>query len=161
MRKNLEAISVGALALLLWITFSALYCPNPLPQHIPTHFDMAGNPNGWGSSTMLLFFPAVAVGVYLLVTLVAQFPAVFNYPVRVTPENRARLQDLTLSMIAWMKVEMVCLFTWIQWAIVEAVRNGHGSFSPLVVPVWLMVFFATMGWFFVAMWRVNQGGSGS
>jgi hypothetical protein len=42
--------------------------------------------------------------------VVARFPSAFNFPVGVTAENRPLLEALTLDMIAWLKMEMVCLF---------------------------------------------------
>ncbi len=47
MRKTLEAISLGALAVLSWIAYSALHGSEPLPKRVPTHFDIAGQPNAW------------------------------------------------------------------------------------------------------------------
>ena len=161
MRKNLEAISLGAVVLLLWITWRALYGPARLPDRIPTHFDFAGQPNGWGSPAMLWLFPAVAVGIYLLITLVARFPATFNYPVQVTAENRPRLEALTLRMIAWMKAEILCLFAWIQWMIVAATRQGHTGLSAALMPVCIVVIFSTVGWHIVAMRRAAKAGGNS
>lgn len=156
MRKQLEAISLAGLALMVWITGRALYGPARLPDRIPTHFDAAGNPNGWGSASTLLLLPAVAVAIYLLISGIARLPALFNYPVEVTEENRARLEALTLQMLAWLKVELVCLFAWIQWFIVRFDRQGHGTLSPAVVVWFLIVFFGTVGWHIVAIFRAAR-----
>jgi uncharacterized membrane protein len=161
MRKTLEAIGLGALAVLFWVTYRALYGSDPLPDRIPTHFDIAGQPNGWGAPSALWLLPAVAVSLYLIMTLVAQFPSAFNYPVRVTIENRARLQALALSMIVAIKVEMVCLFACIQWSIVDGVRQGRFTLSPALVPLSIVVIFATAGWHIVAIFRAAQPGAGS
>jgi len=151
MRKTLEAIALAALALLCWITGRALYGSQPLPNRIPIHFDLSGQPNGWGPPSTLLLLPAVALALYLLITLVSQFPSAFNYPVPVTAENRPRLQALALTMIAWIKAEMLCLFTCIQASIVEAARRTRWGLTPLLVPVSLAVVFGTVGWYLVAL----------
>ena len=156
MRKQLEAISLAVLALMAWITWQAFHGPTPLPERVPTHFDAAGNANGWGSPSTLLLLPAVAAGLYLLISVVALFPAAFNYPVRVTVENRARLQSLTLQMIAWLKAELVCLFTWIQWLILKFVREGHGRLSPLAMGLFLAAVFGTLGWHMMAIFRAAR-----
>lgn len=161
MRKVLEAISLGALAVLFWITCRTIYDPERLPERIPTHFDLAGRPNGWSSPTALLLLPVVAAAIYLGITLTSRFPSAFHYPVRVTPQNRPRLQALSLQLIVWLKTELMCLFAWIQWSIVEAVRNGGGSLSLALVPLSLLVVFATVGWHVVAMFRAANPGSGS
>ncbi|MGP8226118.1 MAG: DUF1648 domain-containing protein [Terracidiphilus sp.] len=151
MRKSLEAISVTALALIAWITWQALYGPDPLPERVPTHFDAAGNPNAWGPSSTLLFLPVIAVGIYLLISVISCFPATFKYPVRVTEENRARLEALTLRMVAWLKVELVCLFAWIQWAIIQSVRQGQASFPVAAVPLFMVAVLGTAVWHIFAI----------
>jgi len=159
MRRILEYVSLPGLALLFYLTWRAFHGPNPLPDRIPTHFDLSGNPDGWGSPSVLLVLPVIALVLYLVITLVARFPSVFNYPVRVTEENRARLEELALTMIAWLKVELVCLFTGLQWVIIAAVRNGRGRLSPSLGPVVLVVIFGTVGWYIVAMFRAARRGS--
>ena len=158
MRKSLEAIGLAALAVLIWVTWSALAGPDPLPERIPTHFDMQGHPNGWGSPAMLLLLPVIAVALYLMMTVVARFPSSFSYPVRVTAENRARLQELTLNMVAWLKTELVCLFAWMQWSIIQMIRSGHGRLSPALVPGFLIVIFGTIGFHIFALFRAARPG---
>jgi uncharacterized membrane protein len=156
MRKTLEAIALAALALSFWITWQALTGPTHLPDKIPTHYDAAGNPNGWDSSSSLLALPLVALVVYLIMTAVSRFPAAFSYPVRVTEDNRARLQSLTLQMVACLKAELLCLFGWIQWIIVESARNGRTSLSPLAMPIVLVAIFGTVGWHIFAIFRTAR-----
>lgn len=155
MRKSLETISLGALGFIVWITWQALHGAHVLPARIPTHFDFAGNPNGWGSPSTLFLFPAVAIANYLLLTVVARFPSSFNYPVAVNAENRPQLEALTLEMIDWLKMEMVFLFAWIQWTIINSAQEGHGP-SLALLPVCLLAIFGTIIWFIVAMRRTVQ-----
>ena len=160
MRKILDYyVCLPGLALIFYITWRALDGPNRLPDRIPTHFDLAGNPDGWGSPRTLLVLPVIALVLYLVITLVALFPSVFNYPVRVTAENRARLEELALGMIAWLKAELVCFFTGLQWAIAAAVRNGRGTLPPWAPLPVLVVIFGTVGWHLVAMFRAARAGS--
>ncbi len=153
MRKWLEVIAVAAIAFQVWLTYSALAGPNPLPSQIPTHFDAAGNPNGWGSPSILLFLNVITIGLYLLITVVAMFPAGFNFPVRVTEENRLRLQNTALNMIVWVKTELVCLFTVLLWSMIQAVRSGEGRLPPLLMPAFIVLIFGTVAWHLVAMIR--------
>ncbi|HTB97188.1 MAG TPA: DUF1648 domain-containing protein [Terracidiphilus sp.] len=159
MRKILEVVGLFALGILFWITWSALYGPDRLPDRVPTHFDAAGNPNGWGSPAGMIILPVIAAGVYLLMSVVARFPSAFNYPVRVTPLNRARLQEITLTMIAWIKVEMVCLFAVLQWVFVQSARNSDGRLFPKVLPVFLFLIFSTVAAHLVALFRAAGRGN--
>ncbi len=153
MRKSLEVVGLGMLCVLYWMTWAALQGPNRLPQRIPTHFDMAGNPNGWGPPNTLLLLPIVATGAYLLITVLAGISTSFNYPVRITAQNLPFIQEQTRNMASWIKVEMICLFSYIQSAIIEAARSSEFHLSGLMIPVFMLVVFGTVGWYLVAIIR--------
>lgn len=145
MRRALEFVSLAALAFLVAETALALYGRAPLTGPVPTHFNVAGNPDAWGPASMLWLLPAIAVGLYLLMTWVARHPGAFNFPVRVTPFNRPRLEALALSMIAWIKVELLVLFALIQWSILRSARTPAHTFTPVPMPVFLVAVFLTVG----------------
>ena len=105
MRRSLEFVSLIVLGWMGWLTWSALAGPNPLPGRIPTHFNAAGNPDGWGTPAMLLLLPLVGFALYAIITVVSRFPSAFNYPVRIRPQVRQQVESLTLNMIGWIKAE--------------------------------------------------------
>lgn len=156
MRKILEILSLAALAVLITDTALALYGPERLPARIPTHFSVLGQPDGWGSPRMLLLFPVVAAAIYLLMTWVSRYPSAFNYPVRVTPRNRERLQGLALDMIAWLKAETLVFFAWMQVSAINAARHPGQGFSPLLMPALLVAVFATIIGHVTAMFRAAR-----
>jgi uncharacterized membrane protein len=161
MRKSLEALGLMALAALVWVTCTALNGASRLPDRIPTHFDAAGKPNGWGSPSMLIVMPVIALAIYLLMSVVARFPSAFNYPVRVTPENLTRLQAVTLDMLAWLKTELACMFAVLQWAIIRSARSGEGHLLSAILPVSILIIFGTVGWHIVALFRAANAGAES
>lgn len=156
MRRLLEVVSLAALAVLFGETARAVYGADPLRGPIPTHFNAAGNPDAWGSVSMLWLLPAIACVLYLLMTWVSRHPGAFSFPVRVTPFNRGRLESLALSMIVWLKVELVCFFALLQGAILRAARNPGHEFAALPMPAFLAVIFLTIGVHFVAMFRAGR-----
>jgi len=153
MRKLLQILSLTALATLLWITYAALYGPNRLTGRIPTHFGLDGQPNAWGEPKMLLMLPAVAAFLYIVMTVAGRFPNAFNYPVRVTPINRPRLERIALNMIAWLTAETVSLFAALQYFIVQAVRTQHNALPPALMLIAIAVIFLTMALHISAMRR--------
>lgn len=158
MRKALLLIALAALAGTWIVTVQAIYGPNPLPARIATHFDAAGNANGWGEPKMLWLFPIISTFIVALMTLVSGFPQAFNYPVRVTPATRPRLQAISLSMIAWLRTELVCLFLGIQYVIIRSAQEGRNCLSPWLLPPMILVIFATIGWHFAAIIRTGRAG---
>jgi len=154
MRKTMEAISLGLLAVLFWISYAALNGPERLPERIPTHFDIAGQPNAWGSLDFLWFLPCVASGLYLLLTALGSIRfRRFNLPVAVTESNLTFVQDQTMRMVAWVKCELLCLMTYLEWSIVQSAHNGTFRLSPLLIPVSMAAIFATVGWHLAALIR--------
>jgi uncharacterized membrane protein len=156
MRKALEAVSLIALAAMAFVTIRAFYGPARLPDRIPTHFNAAGQADGWGPPHMLLVFPIIATVIYLLMTLVSRFPAAFNFPVRATPLNRQQLEELALSMIAWLKAEMVMFFGLIEDGAIRSARQPDQHLSPLLMPVLLVAVFTTCIAHIVAMFKAGR-----
>jgi uncharacterized membrane protein len=159
MRRLLELVSLAALAVMLAVTILAFYGPAPLPPRIPTHFNLAGHPDGWGSPHMLMALPLIAAAIYILMTLVARYPEAFNYPVRVTTQNRQRLQDLALGMIAWLKAEVVSFIAWVQVSAIRAARHPDQGFSAALMPMLLVAVFATIIVYIAAMFRAGRAGA--
>ena len=153
MRKLLQAISLIALAALLWITYDALYGASRLTGPIPTHFGIDGQPNAWGDPKMLLMLPGVGIFLYLTMTLVSFFPSSFNYPVRVTPRNRERLQSIALNMIAALKAETLLLLALLQYFTIQGVRTGHNGLPPALMITAIVLVFLTMTAHIVAIRR--------
>ena len=147
MRKTMEVASLMVLAFLYWITWSALNGATALPNRIPTHFDISGQPNAWGPPQLLWLLPVIGAGLYLLMTgLGAIRFRSYNLPVRVTQANLPFIQDQTAVMVSWIKCEMLCLFVWIQWSIIRGAREGTFHLSPAILPVFMAAIFATVGW---------------
>jgi hypothetical protein len=153
MRRPLQLISLIALAILLWITWQALYGPNPLTGRIPTHFGLDGQPDAWGEPKMLLLLPGMGIALFLLMTIVGRFPASFNYPVRVTPKNRERLQQIALSMIAALTAETVTLVAALQYFTIQSVRLQRNGLPSALMLASIFVIFLTMGAHIIAMRR--------
>ena len=103
---------------------------------------------------MLWLLPVVGLGLYLLMTALAMIRfARYNLPVRVTQTNVQFIHERTALMVAWIKLEMLCLFVYIQRAIIRAVTANQGRLSPVIIPVFMAVVFATMGWHLAVMIR--------
>lgn len=158
MRKSLEVVALAMLAVLFWITYTAIAGPQHLPDRVPMHFDIHGTPNGWGSPNALWLMPAIGAALYLIITLVSFFPGTFHYPVVVPEKHIPAAREITLNMVAWIKVELVCLLTWLQSILIRAARTGDGHLPPLFVPVFVGIIFATIGLHLIRILRVAKAG---
>lgn len=156
MRRILEIASFLLLLFVWAITAQAAFGTHPVPARIPIHFDASGKPNGWAGPGMLWVQPAIAAGVYLLMTMVARFPATFNFRRSVRPGARRELEAIALGMISWLKVEILVLLASIQYLSIEFARRGQGTLSPWFIPVMILIVLGTVAWHTAAMRRAGR-----
>jgi hypothetical protein len=71
----------------------------------------------------------------------------------VTEANLPFIQQQTALMVVWIKCELLCLFAYLQWSIIQSARNGTFRISPLLIPVFLVAIFSTVGWRLTTMIR--------
>lgn len=153
MRKFLELLSIAALAALFFVTWSALYGPNHLSGQIPTHFNRLGQPTSYGPVSTLWLLPVIGLGLYALITVVSFFPGSFNFPVRVTAQNRDRLQRIAMRMVVGVKAETLILFAILQNAILQSVRTQANSLPVLLMPIAIALIFLTIALHLVLLRR--------
>jgi uncharacterized protein DUF1648 len=156
MRKSLEAAALVLLCLTWGWTANGIFGSDPLPAQIPVHFDLAGRPDRWGTPQMLWMIPLMTAVIYGLMTLVARYPSAFNFPLRIKPATRPRLEAIALNLLSWLKVEVLGLFFWIQFQAIQYSRKGRGELSPAFLPMVLLAIFGTIGWHIIAMRRVGR-----
>lgn len=155
MKKLLESGAVIAWMVLVYLVVEALYGANKLPTRVPMHFGADGKPNGWGSPQSLWILPIAGTIVGLMITIISRYPGAFSYPVRVTRENQARLEALALEMIAWMRLEVLCLFAWIEWATIESARKEMLALPPVAMLLAIAVVFGTIVIYIFRMLRAR------
>ncbi|HEY3398162.1 MAG TPA: DUF1648 domain-containing protein [Armatimonadota bacterium] len=126
-----EYLGVLMLGALVAITYQGAVS---LPERIPTHFGVSGAVDGWGPKLMLYVLVGILAVVYLGLTLLQRVPGIYNYPVKVTDENRTRLQMIAVGMMRWMKVEIAALVTYIQWVVVQVgTHQAAGMSTPAML----------------------------
>jgi uncharacterized membrane protein len=119
-----------ALALLGVVIGVVLVAANwsQLPDRIPHHFNLHGEPDRWGSKAMLLLLPALAALLFAGLTIANRFPHKFNYLWPITAENAERQYCLARTMMCFLKAEVIWLLTYLTW---QAIRVGAGEADML------------------------------
>ena len=109
-RADLLCDVFSVICLIVMFLLTALYW-SQLPQQIPTHYGISGQPDSWGGKNSIFILPALSLFLYILLTAVRFMPdRFFNYPVAVTEENRERLASLSREMLSVLKVCFLAAF---------------------------------------------------
>ena len=134
--------------ILWWLTISNF---QGLPDSIPTHYNAAGIPDDYGPKSSVFFLPATGTILFIGITLLTRFPHIFNYPVKITPENQERQYRYALRMINFLKMSLVLIFLVIQYKTFQTssgVAEGLGTwFLPIsmgliFIPLVIFIFIA-------------------
>ncbi len=129
MRRLLEAISIAVLAGILLSTAVVIYGVHPITTPVPTHFDSTGRATAWGSPRSLLMFPAIVVGAYLLLSLAGTLRQRFRSRIAPDPRLSQRRHELTLTLLAWLKLEITLFAVIAEVATVHIVRHPNATLN--------------------------------
>ena len=150
---------IVAAALVLYSYFLIQTSLPNLPSRIPVHFNLAGQPNGWGSPNtlwVLLGFQVLVCGVMLLMSAWGRrSPGSVHLGARslsdFTPEQRELVLPLLDQLGGWMSVITGLFFVFI---IRESIRAA-GSVSPQFHVGWAAALFI-VGMMGVAVYYVRR-----
>lgn len=145
----LEAIGYIGLAA-LWIFVIVMYYK--LPDVVPTHFNLAGEADGFGDKKTSFFLPIIATVQFLVLSTIQQNPEQFNYPVTITPENAEKQYTNAVRMIRALRVMLVVLFLVIEiYSDKEYIGLDFSNY--LLTPLLLGIIVVPMSYFIIKSYR--------
>jgi hypothetical protein len=145
----LEAICVAGLVMIVAVVLAHWA---DLPAQVPRHFTASGQPNRWGNRTGLFVLPAVAAGVYILLTMVPRYPQLLNLPFEIDRTFPA-VQSSVLTMTTMLKAEVILMFLYIERASVRTALGSGAGLGLMFLPLALATMFITLGWFLMKLRR--------
>jgi uncharacterized membrane protein len=148
----LEAIAL--LAIILTVMYLIVNY-NSLPDTLPRHYNLAGQPDGFGGKSILFGLPGIAIVIYLIMTIGLRFPHVFNYPFKITDENAESQYKNISKMIRILKTLIVLIFLYLTFA---TIQNGLGKMNGLgtwFAPVTIFTLLGTVGFYLYKGFRLR------
>jgi uncharacterized membrane protein len=130
---------IGLLALLtIWVLTITSY--SNLPDTIPTHYNGAGQIDGFGKKVNILALPLIATVFFVGLTILNNFPHIFNYLTKINKDNALRQYTNMTRMNRYLKLVFVVVFGLLTY---KTIQNTGG------LGVWFLPF--TIGLFFIPM----------
>ncbi len=137
--KALEVVALAGVAGVLGLAVVGWRSPHGL---VPTHFGIAGRADAWGGRWSLLVLPAIALVMYVALTLLARVPHQLNYLVQITERNAAAQYRNARSLLLWTKAELAWLFAYLSWQTVGATDARSATLGSAFLPVVLLALGA-------------------
>lgn len=145
-QKVLEIVTIALI--LCEIVYVAIRYSR-IGDKIPTHFDLAGNPDAWGSKATIFILLAVTIGLYILMTVCVFFPKMWNVPVKVTEQNKGIITKYIINMVLLDKFLIVACFFYMLVCSMEGIALGLWFTIFMLVSILGVTFYYTIKLFFV------------
>lgn len=143
----------GFASLLVLLVLPAM-AYSDLPDTIPIHFDVNGNPDGFGEKYMIFLLPIIGIFTYVAMKYFIKKPHLFNYPVEITEENAAYQYQVATQMLRTMNAIITLVFAYLVYVTIQTAQgnaNAMGNWSLSIILA--MTLVPTI--YFV--WKARQG----
>ena len=147
--------------LLGWIILLALWGwtfshYSTLPGTIPTHFNAAGEADGFGSKASIIGLPVIATLLFIGLTVLNRYPHSFNYPTAITQDNALRLYTLATRMLRYLKLVLVLVFGGIEFMTIQNATGKAAGLGAWFLPLTLVLVFLPLIYFVVKSVQANK-----
>jgi uncharacterized membrane protein len=141
-----ELLGWGVL-LALWVWTGMSY--SSLPDTIPTHFNAAGEADGFGRKASIVGLPVIATLLYIGLTLLNRVPHIFNFPTPVTEDNALKQYTNATRMIRYLKLILVLVFAGISFQTIQQANGEAAGLGVWFLPVTLGAIFLPLLYFVI------------
>lgn len=132
---------ITAIVFLILLVGLPVFYFGELPERVPVHFNAAGQIDGYGSKSSFIVLPLTGLFMYGLLTVISLFPHIFNYPVKITPENAKVQYTLATRLLRILKTVILLMFAFISFQTLRAAAGKTGGLGKVFLPVFLIVTF--------------------
>ena len=146
--KYISSLICFVLIVIYGIHLALVY--NTLPQMVANHYDFAGNPDSYGNRIGLVMEPLISIMIVVIMDLVLNFPDLWNYPVKVTEENREFLYKVTLLMVSILKIIVTALLLYM------GLCSMYSFLLPTMIYVFVILLLTVCFGSIFIMWRGSK-----
>ena len=116
---------------------------------------IAGKVNGHGPKIMLLIIPILGTILNIGMTYINKYPHIFNYPVKITPENALNQYTNATKMGRYMIIALVTVFIIIVLMTVLAAKGIGNGIGDWLLPLILSIIFLPMTYFIIQAFKMK------
>src|SRR5690554_7451042 len=96
------------LLMIFWIVIIVSF--KYLPAEIPTHYNGRGQADAFGDKETIFMLPVIATLLFILLTVVGNYPHTFNYAVEITKENAEKQYKNAVWLMRILRVLITLIF---------------------------------------------------
>lgn len=123
------------ISLLIGVWFFSFKNYKNLPDKIPIHFNIVGEPDRFSNKKFFYFLPIIATLLLGLFFYLSNFPESANYTVEITPENEQSQYKMGIVFSQIILFFCLLLFFIIQDFTVKYVTDKKPSLANIALPI--------------------------
>ena len=120
-----------------------------LPETIPTHYNAAGEADDFGGKTSIIRLPIIATLLFIGITVLNQYPHIFNYPTTITQDNALRIYTLATRMLRYLKLVFVTIFGGITFKTIQTASGESSGLGGWFLPLTAGLIFIPLIYFVI------------
>tara|TARA_R110000782_G_scaffold106751_3_gene195086 strand:+ start:946 stop:1452 length:507 start_codon:yes stop_codon:yes gene_type:complete len=153
--KTDKVIEVTGWTLLIGTWILAILSFPDLPESIPTHFNAAGEADGFGEKTNIFVLPIVGTILFIGMTLLNKNPHIFNYPTAITNENALSQYSNAVRMIRVLKLIIVFVFGLILVRTLQNIKGNVEGLGAWFLPLTIGLFIIPTCYFLIKSMKIK------
>jgi hypothetical protein len=140
-----RTLRIASIVGVVFLFFLVVVYWSQLPDSIPIHYNAAGKPDSWSGKWSLLILPIIGLVLYIGLSILTRFPHLYNFPWKITEENKERQFHLAQMLVLSIKTESIWLFGYIQWQTVQTALGKADGLGASFKFIFFAVIFSTIG----------------
>ncbi len=135
--SNKLSPSVAEIILFIILTVLSAFLIIISESIVPVHYSFSGEPDYFANRNLLLLIPGSGILIYLITRWAKRFRNNFNYPVKITNENKTEQEALTLKLLDSYSLITLFIFNLLLLHLIYISLSGKTT----GVWLWGLIFF--------------------
>lgn len=140
--------------ILCWLTLVFLWAftlfhYSSMPEIIPTHFNVSGQADSYGSKGTIFILPIIGTILFLGLSILNLFPQIFNYPANISTENAQRQYVNATRMIRFLKFGIVLIFSLLAYLTSQGSVDKSKGIGMWFLPIIVAIIFIPLVFFII------------
>lgn len=136
-----KVINVITIIIMLAIIIYLIIKWNEIPNQIPKHYNALGKPDAWAGRGSILILPILGVILYTAITVLEQFPTIWNTGVEVTEKNQYRVLTVLKGLIVMTKFSVIIGFSYITFCEIKSENLGSWFLLAFLSLIFVPIFY--------------------
>ncbi len=127
-----------------------------LPDEIPTHYNFAGKPDAYGDKESIFSLPAIALIIAIPMLIISRKPHLFNYPVKITPENAQAQYTKATRLINILALMTTLVMFFIEIQTIRTVLGKADGLGESFVYIFFILMFIPTIFYLISMKKSSK-----